>query len=127
MGFKEIFDLQIQAGTIALTWFNSYSGIIIRSPRATIMFDPRGIGLEKHTQADAIVITHEHSDHFDPELVRELQKRTNASILTTPFVAERLSGLGKVGKNSFKIREVDSHHFHVIGFKFINRYAFGDA
>jgi L-ascorbate metabolism protein UlaG (beta-lactamase superfamily) len=39
---------------------------------------------------DAIVITHEHIDHFDPETVYELQKKTGAEVLTTPFVAKRL-------------------------------------
>lgn len=112
MGFKEILNLRVSAGTVALTWFNSYSGIMVRSPEATLIFDPRGIRLEEHIQADAIVVTHEHSDHFDPEIVAELQKRTNALILTTPFVAQRLSkGKAealKVG-DSVVIKDIELH------------------
>ncbi len=92
MGFKEILDLEVSSGKIALVWFNSYSGIIIKTPTTTLIFDPVRIKLEEYIQADAIVVTHEHSDHFDPELVRELQKKTNATVLTTPFVAQRLRG-----------------------------------
>ena len=92
MGFKEIFDLEVSSGKIALVWFNSYSGIIIKTPTTTLIFDPVKIKLEEYIQADAIVVTHEHSDHFDPELVRELQKKANATVLTTPFVAQRLGG-----------------------------------
>ena len=90
MGFKEIFDLKVATGKIALVWFNSYSGIIIKTPLTTLIFDPVKIELEEHIQADAIVVTHEHLDHFDPELVRKLQRKTGALILTPPFVAQIL-------------------------------------
>ena len=39
---------------------------------------------------DLIIITHEHSDHFEPDLIIELQKKTDALVLTTPFVAQKL-------------------------------------
>lgn len=112
MGFKEIFNLRVSSGKIALVWFNSYSGIIVKTPITTLIFDPVKIELEEHIQADAIVITHEHSDHFDPELVRELQKKTNATVLTTPFVAQRLPGEKikalKVN-DSFVLKDVELH------------------
>lgn len=92
MGFREIFDLKLPGGKIALVWFNSYSGIIIKTEGTSLIFDPVSIELEEYIQADAIIITHEHPDHFDPGLAKELQKRTNATVLTTPFVAQRLGG-----------------------------------
>ena len=112
MGFEEIFDLKVSSGKIALQWFNSYSGIIIKTPESTLIFDPVKIKLEEFIQADVIVITHEHFDHFDPELVRELQKKTNATVLTTPYVAQRLRGEKtsalKVG-DSFAFKDVELH------------------
>ncbi len=90
MEFDRIFHLDLPKGKIALTWFNSYSGIAIRTPTAILIFDPVKVAEKEHIRADAIVITHEHSDHFDPELVQELQKRTGAVVLTTRFVARRL-------------------------------------
>lgn len=74
-----------------------------------MIFDPVKISLEDYIEADAIVITHEHLDHFDRELVRKLQKKTDALILTTPFVAQRLPGEDtralEVGE-SFVIKDV---------------------
>ena len=112
MGFKEIFNLRVSSGKIALLWFNSYSGIIIKAPETTLIFDPVKVKLEEYIQADAIVVTHEHFDHFDPGLVRELQKKTNATVLTTPFVAQRLGGEKtkalKAG-DSFALKDIDLH------------------
>ncbi|MBA7495551.1 hypothetical protein ES702_06138 [subsurface metagenome] len=112
MSFKEIFDFQVSPGKIALVWFNSYSGIIIKTPISTLIFDPVRIKLEECIQADVIAITHEHFDHFDPELVRGLQKKTNAPVLTSPFVAQRLPSDKvkslRVG-DSFRIKDVKLH------------------
>jgi len=112
VSFEEIFDLRVSSGKIALVWFNSYSGIIIKTPITTLIFDPVRIRLEEYIQADVIVVTHEHLDHFDPELVSGLQKKTNATILTTPFVAQRLRGEKtkalKVG-DSFAFKDVELH------------------
>jgi len=75
---------------VTVSWVNSYSGIVIRTQRTTLLFDPVRINIDETGQIDAIVITHEHIDHFDPETVYELQKKTNAAVLTTPFIAQRL-------------------------------------
>jgi L-ascorbate metabolism protein UlaG (beta-lactamase superfamily) len=112
VGFKEIFDLKIAPGKIALVWFNSYSGVIIKTPITTLIFDPVRIKLGEYIQADAIVVTHEHFDHFAPELVRELQKKTNATVLTTPFVAQRLGGEKTKAlkvSDSFAFKDVEFH------------------
>ena len=90
MGFEEIFNIAVPQGRLAITWFNSYSGVIVKSSRAILIFDPIKVSLDNCIQANAIVITHEHLDHFDPDLARELQQKTKAPILTTPFVAASL-------------------------------------
>jgi len=87
---EESFKLAVPQGSLAITWFNSYSGVIVKTPGAILIFDPVKVSLEECIQADAIVITHEHLDHFDPKLARELQQKTAAPILTTPFVAASL-------------------------------------
>lgn len=88
--FNEICDLSVTPGTVALLWCNSYSGIIIKSPLGVLLIDPVCIEPDEYIKADAIVVTHEHLDHFEPELVEELQRRTNAIVLATPFVTQRL-------------------------------------
>ena len=112
MGIKEVLDLEVLKGGVVLAWVNSYSGIMVKSPRATLIFDPKGIRLEEDIQADAFVITHEHLDHFEPELVSDLRSRTNAAILTTPFIARRLTGEKaealRVG-DSLVIKDIELH------------------
>ena len=112
MSFKQISDFKVSAGKIALVWFNSYSGVIVKTSTTTLIFDPVRIERGEYIQIDAIVITHEHPDHFDPELIRELQKKTRATVLTTPFIAQRVPGERtkalKVG-DSFVLKDVEFH------------------
>ena len=90
MSLKNIFSVTVPEGKIALTWFNDYSGTVIRTPISTLIFDPVGIRLTDVPQADVIVITHEHLDHFEMGFTRGLQKQTGATVVTTPFVARQL-------------------------------------
>ena len=86
---------------------NTYSTLVVKTDSLTAIFDPVEITLDKKDKIDLIIITHEHSDHFDRDLVIDLQKQKNAHILTTPFIARQLGELGgslrplKVG-DSFK-------------------------
>lgn len=91
MSLKEVFELVVPEGKIALAWINSYSGIVIKTPRTTLAFDPVMLDPVECFQADVIVITHEHYDHFSPSLARALHHKTNARVLTTQFVAQRLA------------------------------------
>jgi len=93
MGQEEIFNLKVSQGKIALAWINSYSCIVIKTSIASLVFDPVLLDPDGNFQADVIVITHEHYDHFSPILVRKLHKKTGAPILTTQFVAQRLEGI----------------------------------
>lgn len=91
MGIKEVFDLPVPDGKIVIAWINSYSGIVLKTLRTTLVFDPIMINPAECFKADEIIITHEHYDHFSPSLVRALHHKTNARILTTQFVAQRLA------------------------------------
>lgn len=72
---------------------NVYSTIIMRIEDQLILFDPVEIDPYQFKDLNLIVITHEHVDHFDKKLVLKLNKYTGATILTTPFVGNRLAGL----------------------------------
>jgi L-ascorbate metabolism protein UlaG (beta-lactamase superfamily) len=74
---------------VALMRFDSFSGIAIKTPSTRIMIDPVGIKPAQF-KVDAIVVTHEHYDHLDTELVTALQHQTGAPVITTPFVARHL-------------------------------------
>jgi len=93
MPIKEAFEKEIKTGSVIMTWINSYSGLMIRSPCTTLIIDPMGIyNLNQYEHVDAIIITHEHSDHFDPNFVCSLQEKTGAQILTTPYISKKLNG-----------------------------------
>jgi len=112
VGFKEISDLTMSPGKIALAWINSYSGIMIKTPKTTIIFDPVRINSEENIQVDIIVVTHEHLDHYDPVLIRDLQKKTSAMVLTTPFISAKLleeNTRALVVGNSFIFNDVEFH------------------
>lgn len=78
---------------ISLLAFDSHSGLRIETPSSTLIFDPIGIKVEEVSRADAIVVTHEHPDHLDVRKVVELQRKTGAQVITTPFVAGLLKDI----------------------------------
>lgn len=93
MSLKEIFRFKVPQGKIALTWFNDYSGVIVKTPSLTVIFDPTDVDVSDVSQANVVVVTHEHYDHFEAELVEGIHKQTNALIVTTPFVAKQLKNI----------------------------------
>jgi len=93
MSLKEIFRFKVPQGKIALTWFNDYSGVIVKTPSLTVIFDPTDVDISDVSQANVVVVTHEHYDHFEAELVEGIHKQTNALIVTTPFVAKQLKNI----------------------------------
>ena len=107
---KRIFDVSVPKGEVALALLNSYSTFVVRTDLITAIFDPVGMKSYKKDKIDLIIITHEHIDHFDQDLVIELQEQNSAPVLTTPFLAKKLVELEgyviplKVG-DSFKLND----------------------
>ena len=102
-------------GSIALVLFNVYSSLMLKTHLSTVIFDPVKLNLDKPgfdvQGVDVIIITHEHADHFDEKLALEMQGRSGAPIVTTPFVAQKLERVG--GKvqglragDSMKVKEL---------------------
>jgi len=85
----EIYQVQLNQG-LALAWVNSYSAVAVKTPGATLLFDPVGMTVPEDAPVDLIAISHEHSDHWDSNLVAGLQERTGAMVATTPFLASQL-------------------------------------
>lgn len=114
---NRIFYTPVQEGEVALSLLNTYSTLVIKTEKTTTIFDPIEINLRKENKIDIIVITHEHSDHFDQALVSKLRRENHAPILTTPFVAEVLGGTEEDVKplragESFGLRDVGIHSEH---------------
>ena len=96
---------------------------MLKTPLARVVFDPVKLNLDTRgfnaDDIDAIVITHEHVDHFDAKLALEIQRVNQTPIITTPFVAQKLEREGaearslKVG-DSVRINDVTLHAEHCV-------------
>ena len=75
---------------ILFVWFNHYAGILLKTPTKTLAIDPVDIKPKSLRNVDAILITHEHYDHFDPRLLTEIQKETNCTIIADPASTKKL-------------------------------------
>ena len=83
-------DVELKSGEIAFKWFNNYAGVTIKTPSKTVVIDPADVNPREFTNVDIILITHEHYDHLDQAIVREVYKRTNCKVLADPTSARRL-------------------------------------
>ena len=79
-----------EPNTIFFTWFNQYSGILLKTPSKTIVIDPVDIKVKNLTTVDAILITHEHYDHLDLQLVTAIQKATGCIVIADPASTKKL-------------------------------------
>ncbi|MEW5899049.1 MAG: hypothetical protein AB1652_07755 [Bacillota bacterium] len=60
---------------LSLSMLNVYSTVLMKIDSLVILFDPLEINPEKYDDVDLIIITHEHIDHFDKNLMYGLSRR----------------------------------------------------
>src|SRR5438105_2359814 len=72
----------------AVEWLG-HSGFRIRAGRSVVYIDP--YRADDGPEADLILVTHGHYDHFSPQDVERLSGEKTAFV-APPAVAERLSG-----------------------------------
>ncbi|MFC1919491.1 MBL fold metallo-hydrolase [Chloroflexota bacterium] len=82
--------MAVDSDDLVICWLNSHSSLMIKSHGATIIFDPVLIDYNELKGADAIVVTHEHWDHFERSLIEKCQKMLNLPVYTTPYIAQML-------------------------------------
>ena len=87
-----------EKNTVLFVWFNQYAGILLKTPTKTLAIDPVDVKSKSLQNVDAILITHEHYDHFDPRLIAEIQKETNCIIIADPASTKKLQHVIPVGK-----------------------------
>jgi L-ascorbate metabolism protein UlaG (beta-lactamase superfamily) len=75
---------------ILFVWFNRYAGVTIKTPSKTLVVDPVDVKPRDFKNVDAVLITHEHYDHFDQSLVLEIHKQTLCVVVADQTSARRL-------------------------------------
>lgn len=84
-------DISLSRGQIAITWFNKYSGILMRSPHVRAIIDPVEVDQSLLFDIDAILITHEHYNHLDEGTVIEIQSKCNCQVICDEASHDRLN------------------------------------
>jgi len=83
-------SISLKKGEVAFLWFNNYSGVVIRTPTKTFVVDPVDVNPAIFKTVDALLITHEHHDHFDESMVKEIYRRTKCAVVADFTSASRL-------------------------------------
>jgi len=85
-------------GEVVLLWFNPYAGIAIRTPSKTLVVDPVDVNARAFPTVDVLLITHEHYDHLDHSVVKEIHNRTNCVVIADSTSTKRLENIVSEGK-----------------------------
>ena len=76
--------------SVYFSWLNNYAGVQLKTPTRNLLIDPVDVKAKNFPQLDAVLITHEHYDHLDQQLIIELQKATNCTIIADAASAQKL-------------------------------------
>ena len=90
VSFKEFEALELAPKSVALMWYNKYSGTAIKTPSTIIHIDPVDISPKAIKKADAVIVSHEHWDHFDRKTLEEIHRNTGARIIGNSDVVSEL-------------------------------------
>lgn len=93
MTVMELESVTPSKGEVAIVWFNSYAGVAIKTPTKMLVIDPVNVNAKAFPTVDAVLITHEHYDHLDQTLIREIQKQTNCTVIADPTSTRRLGNV----------------------------------
>ena len=83
-------SLTPKKGEIAFLWFNRFSGVTIKTPSKTLVFDAANAEPNIFKTVDILLITHEHPDHLDTSLVRDIHERTRCLVIADSTSARML-------------------------------------
>jgi L-ascorbate metabolism protein UlaG (beta-lactamase superfamily) len=122
MTVRELEERVVKEKEVAFLWFNDYSGLSLKTPTKVLVVDPVDISPDAFTKVDAILVTHEHYDHLDTGIVKQIQTRTNCTVIADPTSTEALANfippdkLIKVKKGEsasvgdVRVNAEESHH-----------------
>jgi len=100
-----LLDYDIQMGELAIMWLGNHqkgsleghasAGFLIKTSNHVIAIDPSSLlfnDIDSLDRLDAIFITHDHGDHFDPDTTIAMQSKTDSLVIADPTSASMLSG-----------------------------------
>jgi len=90
------FRVSTQRGEMVIAWLDSHASIVLKTARTMLIFDPVGVTLPDQVNPDAVVVTHEHLDHFDRRLVAEWHNELGTTVLGSEYIARCLDGKATV-------------------------------
>ena len=95
-----LLNYDIQSGELAIMWLGNHqkgslegyasAGFLLRTSNYAIAIDPSSLlidDIDSLDRLDAIFITHDHGDHFDPETTIAMQTKTGSFIIADPTSA----------------------------------------
>ncbi len=98
-----LFNYDIQDGELAIMWLGNHqkgslegyasAGFLLRTSNYAIAIDPSSLlldDIDSLDRLDAIFITHDHGDHFNPDTVIAMQTKTNSFVIADPTSASML-------------------------------------
>lgn len=100
-----LLSYDIQDGELAIMWLGNHqkgsleghasAGFLLRTNNYAIAIDPSSLlldDIDSLDRLDAIFITHDHGDHFDPDTTIAMQTKTGSFVIADPTSASMLSG-----------------------------------
>ncbi len=101
----DLFSHDVQVGELAIMWLGNHqkvsleghasAGFLIKTSNRVVAIDPSSLlsdDIDSINRLDAILITHDHRDHFDPDTAIMLQNKTGSFVIANPTSASMLSG-----------------------------------
>ena len=98
-----LLNYDIQDGELAIMWLGNHqkgsleghasAGFLLRTSNYAIAIDPSRLFLDdidSLDRLDAIFITHDHGDHFDPDTTIAMQTKTGSFVIADPTSASML-------------------------------------
>jgi len=113
-----LLNYDIQDGELAIMWLGNHqkgslegyasAGFLLRTSNHTIAIDPSSLlldDIDSLDRLDAIFITHNHGDHFDPDTTIAMQTKTGSFVIADPTSASML--IDKIPEN--KLIQIESN------------------
>ncbi len=79
--------------SVLFVWLNNYAGVLLKTLTKTLLIDPADVKAKSLPKIDAILVTHEHYDHLDQQLIADIQKTNNCAVIADKTSAEKLKQL----------------------------------